>query len=280
YNEISSFSNQTDTELPSEYAYLHHFEDYRNAVKFLRKNEVKKVYQVEMGSKVNVTFCKIPRLSSEKLNENILCAYGLYPHEEKMSLCNILLNRSISSIQMLKSNQKLIFVAGIRRFSASAIFSEIKNATKFKCQESFPPGSTLMASIYAPIMLTPCPVIVLTKYIDGSLHLVASGHLVSCDVNRVNLERVILRGKPYKINGRKAVVRGMFSNPEDINYFKAFPISSKCGRKGKILESLGTKGYMKCQFDRPLKSQDVVMMPLYKRVFPKWDFADMNDYSL
>lgn len=29
---------------------------------------------------------------------------------------------------------------------------------------------------------------------------------------------------------------------------------------------------MKCQFDGQLKSQDTVLMTLYKRVFPRWTF--------
>ncbi len=34
---------------------------------------------------------------------------------------------------------------------------------------------------------------------------------------------------------------------------------------------------MKCVFDGQLKAQDTVLLNLYKRVFPKWTYADMPE---
>lgn len=36
--------------------------------------------------------------------------------------------------------------------------------------------------------------------------------------------------------------------------------------------AIGTHGHMKCVFDGHLKSQDTVLMNLYKRMFPKWTY--------
>lgn len=63
----------------------------------------------------------------------------------------------------------------------------------------------------------------------------------------------------------------MFLNPEDIRYFRPIELFTKSGLRGHIKESLGTHGHMKCVFNDFVKHGDIVCLPLYKRIYPKWE---------
>lgn len=59
---------------------------------------------------------------------------------------------------------------------------------------------------------------------------------------------------------------------EDADWFRPVELVTRNGRRGHIRESLGTHGLVKCVFDKQLRADDVVFLPLYKRVFPHWSF--------
>ncbi len=72
-----------------------------------------------------------------------------------------------------------------------------------------------------------------------------TGTLRSCDPDRVVLKKIVLSGYPVKVHKKKAVVRWMFHNPEDVRWFKPLELWTKYGRRGRIKVKLD---FEKCHF--------------------------------
>ncbi|XP_039987550.1 pre-rRNA-processing protein TSR1 homolog [Xiphias gladius] len=201
-----------------------------------------------------------------------LVLVSLLPHEQKMSVMHVLVRRHHSNTEPIKSKEELVFHCGFRRFRASPIFSQHTSADKHKMERFLRPDAPTVVSVYAPITFSPAGALLFKQRNDGIQDLVATGSLLSCDPQRVVLKRIVLSGHPFKINRRSAVVRYMFFNRDDIMWFKPVELRTKWGRRGHIKEALGTHGHMKCVFDNQLRSQDTVLMNLYKRAYPRWTY--------
>jgi len=72
----------------------------------------------------------------------------------------------------------------------------------------------------------------------------------------------------------------MFFEPKDIKWFKPVEVYTKNGLRGHIKSSLGLHGLMKCVFNDHLRQNDVVCMPLYKRIFPEWHEKAWNPNAI
>ncbi|MCJ8740097.1 hypothetical protein PDJAM_G00054920 [Pangasius djambal] len=201
-----------------------------------------------------------------------LVLVSLLPHEQKMSVMHLLVRRQPSFSEPIASKEELVFQCGFRRFRASPIFSQHTTGDKHKMERFLRADAPTVASVYAPITFPTAGVLVFKQRANGMQDLVATGSLLSCDPQRVVLKRIVLSGHPFKINRRSAVVRYMFFNRDDILWFKPVELRTKWGRRGHIKEALGTHGHMKCVFDSQLRSQDTVLMNLYKRVYPRWTY--------
>lgn len=61
-----------------------------------------------------------------------LIIYGLLPHEQKMSVVNMVLKRHYFCSVPIPNKQKLLFHVGYRHFEAEPLFSQHTSGDKFK----------------------------------------------------------------------------------------------------------------------------------------------------
>ncbi|XP_054273020.1 pre-rRNA-processing protein TSR1 homolog [Macrosteles quadrilineatus] len=278
YRGLKSFRTSpwdTKENLPSDYARIFQFQNFDKTKKRVLKEREEADYDAWAGWYITVYIKSVPEeLFASRLGNQPLVMYGQLPHEQKMSVVNVALRRPavLRYDEPIQSKESLVFQCGYRRFRAAPIFSQHTNGAKHKYERFFQPEATVVATMYAPIIFPPASVLAFKEKKDGSQVLVATGNVLSVNPDRIVIKRAVLSGHPFKIHKRSAVVRFMFFNREDINWFKPVELRTKFGRRGHIKEPLGTHGHMKCVFDGQLKSMDTVLLNLYKRVFPKWTF--------
>uniref|UniRef100_A0A0N5AK54 Pre-rRNA-processing protein TSR1 homolog n=1 Tax=Syphacia muris TaxID=451379 RepID=A0A0N5AK54_9BILA len=260
--------------LPLSYARIFKFADYKHSRKaaFASVREENE-FTVSPGSYVSVLVNNVPLELIDTFNKTFgLVVYSLLPHEQRMTVVNMVLKKFTDYAIPIVNKQKLLFYVGYRRFEAQPIFSQHTNGDKFKMERFMPTQGAFVASVFAPAMFPPAPVFVFSEDNKGRRHLVASGRILDLNPDRIVLKRVVLSGHPFRIYRRHCVVRYMFFNREDIEWFKPIELYTTRGRRGNITEALGTHGYMKCIFDQHLNAMDSVMLNLYKRVYPKWSY--------
>ncbi|XP_033320128.1 pre-rRNA-processing protein TSR1 homolog [Bombus bifarius] len=263
--------------LPTDYARIFQFENFDRTRKRIFK-ESQEIEGAMPGWYITIHVANVRQdlfIAFSSLENHPLIVFGLLPNEHKMSVLNVALKHINISPQPVKSKEKLIFQCGFRRFTACPIFSQHTNGNKHKYERYFRPENTVVASMYAPIIFPPCPVLCYVQKLNKSLELIATGSVLSANPDRIVVKRVVLSGHAYKVHKRSAVIRFMFFHREDINWFKPVELRTKYGRRGHIKEPLGTHGHMKCVFNGQLKSQDTILMNLYKRVFPKWTYEPL-----
>ncbi|XP_020862623.1 pre-rRNA-processing protein TSR1 homolog isoform X2 [Phascolarctos cinereus] len=260
--------------LPQDYARIFQFEDFSRTRKRIFKEIGEKESEgAEVGWFVTLHVCGVPASVGESFRQGApLVMFSLLPHEQKMSVLNMVVRRHPGNLEPVKSKEEMIFHCGFRRFRASPLYSQHTAADKHKAERFLRSDVALVVTVYAPITFPPASVLLFKQKPDGKHSLIATGSLLSMDPDRMVIKRLVLSGHPFKILTKMAVVRYMFFNREDVLWFKPVELRTKWGRRGHIKEPLGTHGHMKCTFDGQLKSQDTVLMNLYKRVFPKWTY--------
>ncbi|KAJ4702261.1 pre-rRNA-processing protein TSR1-like [Melia azedarach] len=284
YRGLKSFRTSSwdpKESLPPEYARIFSFDNFARTQKHVFAKALKMEQDgtddcVTAGSYVRLHIKEVPAGIAHRLCEIAktvpLIASGLLQHESKMSVLHFSVKKHDSYDAPIKAKEELIFHVGFRQFVARPIFSTDNiNSDKHKMERFLHAGRFSVASIYGPICFPPLPLIVL-KSVEGSITsaVVAVGSLRSIDPDRIILKKIILTGYPQRVSKKKATVRYMFHNPEDVRWFKPVEVWTKCGRRGRIKEPVGTHGALKCVFNGVLQQHDTVCMSLFKRAYPKW----------
>ncbi|XP_066366295.1 uncharacterized protein [Miscanthus floridulus] len=265
--------------LPSDYARIFAFDNFTRT----QKHVLAKMAELDggvkdcaqLGSYVRLYVKNVPTDIASKLchpSRRIpVVVSGLFQHESKMSVLHFSIKKHDSYEAPIKSKEPLIFNVGFRQFTARPLFSSDNiNCNKHKMERFLHHGRFSVASVYAPISFPPLPLIVL-KNRDGEQPAIAAiGTLKSVDPDRIILKKIVLTGYPQRVSKLKAIVRYMFHNPDDVKWFKPVELWTKHGRRGRIKETVGTHGAMKCIFNSSIQQHDTVCMSLYKRAYPKW----------
>ncbi|XP_059177911.1 pre-rRNA-processing protein TSR1 homolog [Physella acuta] len=281
YRGMDSFQTTVwdhNDSLPYDYARIyrvnkHHYKRLKKISVVDQEDDATDNLLAEPGNYITVHVKNVPKSFMDFHKPgNPVTLFGLFSNEQKMTLISALISRAPGFKSPVKAKDPLVFQIGFRRFSSCPIFSEHSYQNKFKMERFLPQQGFIVASMFAPIMFAPAPVLVFRENVMQKYDLVAKGSLMPLDTDRIVIKRVVLSGAPFKINKRSVVVRYMFFNREDIEFYKPIELRTKYGKRGHIKQALGTHGHMKCTFNGQLKSEDTVLMNLYKRVYPKWSY--------
>lgn len=284
YRGLKSFRTSSwdpKESLPQDYAKIFEFDNFKRTqkhvlAKALELDQENREDCIPAGSYARLHIMGVPSAVASKLSllaKSIpVTACGLLKHESKVSVLHFSVKKHETYDTPIKSKEELIFHVGFRQFVGRPIFSsEFINTDKNKMERFLHAGRFSVASIYAPISFPPLPSIILKRAGEDTAPVVAAvGSLKTVDPDRIILKRVILTGYPQRVSKRKASVRHMFYNPEDVKWFKPVELYTKRGLRGRIKEPVGTHGTMKCLLNGVLEQRDTVCMNLFKRAYPKW----------
>ena len=300
YRGLKSFQHSdwdVKESLPVEYSQIFSFADFKHsrAVAARQDSQADGIVQAEGGEEVLLSLLDVDAEAAAAMTaggqegaaRGPLVLFCLWQHEHKVSVSHCSMLRQAEWQQPVKAKERMEFHCAFRRFVASPIYSSHPpQQPRALVDRFFHPERFTTVSFYSRILFPPAPVLMFLPPSASSSPssssainpIVASGSLSSIDPDRLQLKRIVLTGSPVSCHGRQAIVRHMFFNPADVDWFKPVELRSKRGLVGHIRQSHGLKGGMDCSFDGRLQQSDVVCMMLYKRQFCKLDTAAFPEH--
>lgn len=279
YRGVASLRTSTwdpNENLPFDYGRLFRFANFKHSRKVaMEENDSPFAAGSRVALSIRLEGEEIIQRAQQLVASNApISIFGLLKHEQRQTLVNFAFSRDKAYSEVISNKQEMLAMVGFRRFAIKPILSEHTTNALHKMLRTVDGDNygMVVGSIFAPVTFTPCPILLFTmpSNPEEEVRLIGHGSIIDLDPSRIILKRITLTGMPFKVHKRSAVVRFMFSNPQDVMWFKPVELVSRLGARGHIKESLGTHGYMKCLFDRVVFHHDTVAMHLYKRVFPKW----------
>ena len=261
--------------LPPEYARIFSLHGY-SSIKRDATAESKGA-TIQPGAYVTVVLKDVPPNMWENAT-NVMLISGLLRHEYKWSVQHFHVQRHSEFHGPIRSKAPMFAHCGFRKFFCEPIYSDVSNIQRTKYARFFQEGDKFrIASIYGPICYHPCPVLFFAA--PGSLQaalnaeptpLCSFGGALPPNADFLILKRAVLTGKISVVHKKQLVIKYMFFNPEDVQWFKPVDLYTKLGRRGKILKPLGQQGLFKATFNDVVQQHDVPMMDLWVREFPSW----------
>ncbi|KAI5148878.1 pre-rRNA-processing protein TSR1 [Enteropsectra breve] len=265
-----SFVNEEE-EIDPEYDLIENYKEYRgikNLAKCTFKGQAEPEYYKDLIFMKNMSYVQntlanikspVPKNSYVTLKINVngpitdkfFVLFSLFEYEANTTI----MNYEFSAAKPL--NKEVVVDNGYRIFKTRNITSRNLNNNVFEEEPSLERG---IISFTAPFSFYSTVAYVLEE--DCAVKL-QNGY----SKDRLFFEKVELKGKPIKICKKHIVVKGMFFSKEQVEHFGNIRLEAKGCNSGYIIRSLGTKGHFKAYFASPVKHGDIIVMPLYKRIF-------------
>jgi len=195
YKGLESFKTGTwdpNTNLPTEYSKIFHFENFKQSIKKL----IKKTH--EEGLKISGSYIKIKikDFPKEELNyilkDNPLVLSTLLEHEQKVTVNHLKINTNFEYSKDINSKELYEIHIGFKRILSRPIFSLDQKIDKLKYEHSLEKDKFYFASIYCNLIYPNSPVMIFKPNREQKcqIELVAKG-----SVFEENSSKVILKKK-------------------------------------------------------------------------------------